>query len=77
MLDAYEPYCSRCWVDASLFDPVCEADDPSEPRVVRGGDWASDEDALLVGLRNEGLRPDEHSSRVGFRCVRSGASEAP
>jgi len=70
-LDEYRPYCSRCWFEAPLKDPRCDQD-PSAPRTVRGGDWAGNEDSLLVGLRNQALATNVWSSRVGFRCVRPG-----
>jgi formylglycine-generating enzyme required for sulfatase activity len=73
-LDDYRPYCSRCWFDAPLDDPRC-ADEPTTSRTVRGGDWAGNEDALLAGLRNEGLAPEAWSTRVGFRCVRRGDTD--
>lgn len=75
-LDEYRPYCARCWFEASLEEPIC-AEDPTAPRSVRGGDWAGDEDSLLVGLRNQALPIDVWSSRVGFRCVRPGSSVKP
>jgi len=73
-LDDYRPYCSRCWFGAPLDDPRCTVD-TSALRTVRGGDWAGNEDALLAGLRNEGLARDAWSPRVGFRCVRPGNPE--
>ncbi|MBM4376871.1 MAG: formylglycine-generating enzyme family protein [Deltaproteobacteria bacterium] len=70
-LDDHRPYCSRCWFRAPLDAPAC-VEDPKAARTVRGGDWASDTDGLLVGVRSEGLAEGAWSPRVGFRCVRPG-----
>lgn len=82
-LDANRPYCAQCWFDAPLNEPSCDVG-AAAVASIRGGDWASDEDSLLVGLRNQDVATaaefiDEDSpvwsSRVGFRCVRPGQSE--
>jgi formylglycine-generating enzyme required for sulfatase activity len=67
--DDYRPYCSRCWVEATRDDPRCEVD-PSARRTVRGGSFASGEDGLYAGLRDEGLEPSAWAAHIGFRCVR-------
>jgi hypothetical protein len=53
---------------------VCEPESAAL-HTVRGGDWSSGDDTLLVGLRDEGFAPDAWSTRVGFRCVRSGEDD--
>lgn len=71
-LDDYRPYCSSCWVDADLNDPVC-TNTKAPHRTLRGGDWTGDADTLLVGARSQGIALGSQSSTVGFRCVRKGS----
>jgi formylglycine-generating enzyme required for sulfatase activity len=82
-LDANRPYCAQCWFDAPISEPSCDVGSAVAVSV-RGGDWASDEDSLLVGLRNQDVASAAEfasddsplwSSRVGFRCVRRGTIE--
>jgi formylglycine-generating enzyme required for sulfatase activity len=71
VLDAPIRYCAECWYASPLDDRRCPPF--VSERLVRGGNWASDDDSLLAGLR---VRVDDStvlSSRVGFRCVRPGA----
>jgi formylglycine-generating enzyme len=70
-VDDYRPYCSACWVDAELDDPVC-SDTGAKHRTLRGGDWTGDADSLLVGARNRAIELGSWSPTVGFRCIRSG-----
>lgn len=69
VLDSPVPYCTECWYQAPLDDRRCPQ---GADHVVRGGNWASDDDALLVGLRV--ASSDVPPSRVGFRCVRPGGA---
>lgn len=71
-LDDYRPYCSSCWVEADLNDPVCTKTE-ARHRTLRGGDWTGDADALLVGARSRGIALGSQSATVGFRCVRKGS----
>jgi formylglycine-generating enzyme required for sulfatase activity len=70
VLDSPVPYCTECWYEAPLDDRRCPAG--GSDHVVRGGNWASDDDSLLVGLRRSSS--DLQPSQIGFRCVRPGGA---